>query len=407
MSDIPTIKSINVNNTLPIAPTLAMVMMVKNESARICVSLESIKDIVNCVVILDTGSEDDTIKIITKYCSDNNLKLFIMEQTFVPFHFSNARNVLLDFADDKADYLLLLDCNDELKGAKELRQFINSYSGNSSAFHLCQEWWTGTSLEKYYNIRLVKTKHSWRFKGSIHEYITSPEVEVELNNGENHIIRVIGFSIYQDRTKDDDKSSKRFIRDEEILENEYNTNEKPDTRNIFYFAQTCMCLSKNEKAYKLYRERSNLLGFTEERYHSYLRCGELSKLLGHDWEETMNWFLKAYEYSSTILIHPRAEPLFKIAEYYKDKNWEMSFLFLKRCCELPFPDDAILFIDRHIYEYSRWHLMGIVAYYVKQYEIGKIACARAIKNKNIITDKNNMKFYTKNEKEIEDILNNI
>ena len=380
--------------------SLALVMMVKNESKRITVSFDSVKKYVDCFVILDTGSEDNTIDIIKNYCQKENIKLYLTEKVFPPpFHFSNARNTVLDYADDKADYLLLLDCNDELKGGEKLRKFINNHNGVSSGFHVCQEWWNGTCLDKYYNIRLVKTKNDWRYKGAIHEFITSPVIE---KIGPSSVLRLEGFTIYQDRTKDDDKSQKRFSRDEEILHAEYEEHLKewavdktklPDTRNLFYYGQTCMCLGKNEKAYTIYKERCKLDGFLEEKYHSYFRCGELSRTLSHSWEIALSWYLKAYEYSSTIFDHPRAEPLFRIAEYYRDKNWEMAFMYLRRCCDLKFPDNAILFIDRRVYDYCRWHLMGIVAFYVKEFNIGKIACKMAIQAENNGIDKENLQKY--------------
>ena len=412
-------------------------MMVKNEHKRIEVSLDSVRDIVDCMVILDTGSEDNTIEIIRNYCKKHNKPLHLIEQKFPePFHFSNARNCVLDFADDKAEYLLLLDCNDELRGGKDLRKFIDSYNGPATAFHVCQEWWNGQSLDKYFNIRLVKSKHQWRYKGAIHEYIMSPEAEQQLENKksdeigssrfscddgaskngkvqESVVSRVEGFSLYQDRTKDDDKSFKRFARDERIFHVEYqeyidiyekDESKKPDTRNLFYYGQTCMCLGKNEKAYKLYKERAEQEGFVEEKYHAYYRCGEISKLLDHSWEETMTWYIKAYEYSTKVFESPRAEPLFRLAEHYRDKCWDMCFMYLRRCCEVVYPDNAILFVDRRTYDYSRWHLMGIVAYYAKQPDIGKIACLKAIKEENRDIDKQNLLHYVKDQAEADELM---
>lgn len=369
---------------------LALVMMVKNESKRITVSMDSVKNIVDTFVIMDTGSEDGTVRIIREYCDKHKIKLHLIEQTFPhPFHYSNARNVILDFADDKADFLLLLDCNDELKDGKNIRHFVNTYTGKSSAFHVCQEWWNGSSLDKYYNIRLLRSKAGWRYKGAIHEYISNPVCENDENKIKNDemVSRVFGFTLYQDRTLDDDKSFKRFARDEEVLEGEYQENIKlmkegklsiQDSRTVFYYGQTCMCLGKNEKAYRLYRERSELEGFTEERYHSYYRCGELSRALNHDWEESFLWYYKAYEYSAKTFDIPRAEPLFKIAEYYKDKCPEISFLNLKRACELKYPDNAILFVDRRVYDYLRWNLMSSVGFNTKEINVGKFACYKAI-----------------------------
>lgn len=393
--------------------SLALVMMVKNENKRILVSLDSVKDIVDKFVIMDTGSEDNTVSIIREYCSKNNIELHLIERTFPhPFHYANARNVVLDFADDKATYLLLLDCNDELRDGKNIRQFINTYQGLSSAFHICQEWWNGISLDKYYNIRLLKSGRGWRYKGAIHEYITNFEEEDKSKINEM-VSKVPGFSLYQDRTLDDDKSFKRFTRDEEVLEAEYQENiklvqqgklTKQDNRTVFYYGQTCMCLGKHEKAYRLYRERTELDGFTEEMYHSYYRCGELSRTLNHTWEESLIWYYKAYEYSAKMFDVPRAEPLFRIAEYYKDKCSEISFMNLKRCCELKYPDNAILFVDRRIYDYLRWNLMSLVGFDVKEIGIGKFSCYKAIAAEKKEDDIKHLEKYITDKKERENVV---
>ena len=99
--------------------------------------------------------------------------------------------------------------------------------------------------------------------------------------------------------------------------------------------------------------RCTLEGFWEERFHSFLRAGEMAQVLGHPWEDCMKWFMKAIEHSS------RAEPFIKIAEYYKDKNWFLCFTFIEAACKLNYPNHCILFVDKHSYDYTRWHLLGI------------------------------------------------
>ncbi len=380
-------------------PILGLLMMVKNEEKRIKVTLESVKDIVDCFIIFDTGSEDDTINIIKNYAKEINKKLYLKQGTFI--NFSISRNISIDFGDDKADYLLLLDCNDELKNGKILRNFINNYTEHCTAFHLCQEWWNGISLDKYYNLRLIKTKCEWKYKGAVHEYLCCD------NEKKNKICKINDTSIYQDRTKDDDKSFKRFSRDKLILFDEYLKDTK-NTRTVFYLAQTYKCLNENENAYRFYKERSELLGFTEERFHAYYRCGELAQILKHSEEEIIIWYIKAYEYSCKTFDTPRAEPLFKLAEYYRDKCWDLCFLYLKKCCELEYPHSAILFVDRRLYDYKRWNLMAIVAFYVKHdkdnLKLGKDSCLKAIKAENKPEDIKNLIFYVKGEKEAKKLL---
>ena len=93
---------------------IGVLMMVKNEKLRISVTLESIKNFADCLIIYDTGSSDNTIEICENFSKQNNIPLYLKQGEFVNFEVS--RNISHDFADtvEFIDYLLLLDTNDEL-----------------------------------------------------------------------------------------------------------------------------------------------------------------------------------------------------------------------------------------------------------------------------------------------------
>jgi len=376
---------------------IAVLLMVKNEHKRLHITLESIKDFADSLVIYDTGSVDNTIKICQNFCKDTNIALRLKQGEFVDF--STSRNVALDFADSFKDinYILLLDTNDELKGGIILRKIAEEYmEKDKSAFLISQEWFSGTT-NKYYNVRFIKAHKGWRYKGVVHEYICN---EDKVEDKKVDKLQIEQLYIYQDRTKDDDKTSKRFQRDEVLLKKEYLKNPN-EPRTLFYLAQTYSCLKDNENAYYYYKLRSKLQeGFFEERYESCFKCGELSENLNLDWYDSFAWYMKAFE------IIPRVEPLVKITDYYRRKsNWIIAHTFAKLACELPYPDNCILFIDKIAYEYKRWHLYSIIAFYVGNFEEGEKACNLAIKNGtkyNILSvelDKSNLKFYLEKKKE--------
>lgn len=52
--------------------TLSLCMIVKNEEKYIAKSIDSVKNIVNEIVIVDTGSTDSTLEILKNY----NVKLY-------------------------------------------------------------------------------------------------------------------------------------------------------------------------------------------------------------------------------------------------------------------------------------------------------------------------------------------
>lgn len=364
---------------------LAVIMMVKNESYRIQVTLTSILGFASTVIIYDTGSTDDTIGIIIRFCKKYKLSLYLRHGTFVDF--STSRNVLISFADTVPDinFFLMLDCNDELQNGQDLLKFCKTAPSNHNAFFLKQSWKSGIYIN-YYNIRLIKSNSGWRYKGVVHEYICK--------EGEEASIRIPDVVLFQDRTKDDNKSSLRFVKDKDLLLGEYNSDDKTP-RTVYYLAQTYECLHELENAVKYYMERMNLIGYYEERYQAAYHVGMLYREQGKAFEEYAGYFLFAFG-----IMH-RSEPLVRIAEYYISKQqWTQAYYYLKESCNID-PPDCGLFLDIELYNYYRWHLMGIVAYYVKKYEDGFKACKIAIKKRNNDIDKNNLVFY-KNEIEGKD-----
>ena len=373
-------------------PVIGCLMMVKDEEARIHVSLDSVTGAVDCLIVYDTGSTDKTVEIITNHCEKHKLNLYMIHGEFT--NFSESRNVSLDYADTKSvHFLVLLDTNDELRGGDKLREFCKKeLDSKNNAYLMCQHWWSG-KYDKYFNTRLIKARKSWRYKGSVHEWMCdTAEVKGAV------VFRMPDdIVLYQDRTKDGNKSAKRFARDKELLLADHKK-DPTEPRALFYLAQTCSCLDQKEDAFYYYKLRSELEGFQEEKFHSYLRCGEFSQQLGQPWHNSLAFFMKAVEHSH------RAEPLIRIAEHYnRTKKWLLAYTFAQLACSLPYPTDAILFVDKHSYDYSRWHIMGIVAYYCGKYTDGKNACLKAIEaGLNSELDKNNLEFYMKKEKEMAD-----
>jgi len=374
---------------------ISLLMMVKNEHKRLLHTLNTVIGYIDSLVIFDTGSSDDTIEILRKFSLENNIPLRLKEGKFIDF--ATSRNESLDFADtfEDIDYLLLLDCNDELRGGNLLRKFCEKYKNHPNTGYLvCQEWWSG-KYDKYYNLRLVKSRQGWRYKGRVHEWMknTKFENDEEAQKSGDIVVRLPPeIILYQDRTQDDDKTGKRFFRDKILLLEDHKDN-PTEPRTVFYLAQTCACLNEWENAFYYYKLRTTLEGFWEECFHAFLRCGEISEKLNHPWHERMKWYMQAFEHTQ------RVEPLIKIIEYYKDKkNWLLCFTFADLACKLNYPEHCILFVDKHAYEYLRWHLLGIAGWYSGFHKEGKIGCQKAIEcGLNLKVDTDNLKFYEEEE----------
>jgi len=209
------------------------------------------------------------------------------------------------------------------------------------------------------------------------------ENEIPMKNNYNIILK-------QDRRIDSDKSFSRFFNDKEVLKKSLEI-EPNNSRNIFYLAQTCFCLKEYDESFDNYLLRTSLKeGFEEERFYSFLRCGDIIGIQGGNWHDAMIFYMKAYE------IEQRVEPLVKIALYYIGiEKWMIAFSFLSIACRLPYPEKSLLFVNKYMYDYGRWHLMGALAFYCgNDYkEDGKNACLKAIEVMNKDIDKVNLSMY--------------
>jgi tetratricopeptide (TPR) repeat protein len=98
------------------APTLALVLIARNEQRCIARCLESVRPWVDDMVVLDTGSTDDTMAI-ARACGAR-----VFEAPW-PNDFSAARNLSLDLS--LADWNLILDADEWIaSGAECLREAI-------------------------------------------------------------------------------------------------------------------------------------------------------------------------------------------------------------------------------------------------------------------------------------------
>jgi len=87
-------------------PRLTLSMIVKNEEANLRDCLESVKDVVDEIVLVDTGSTDKTIRIAEEFGAKIYRFNWIND-------FSAARNFALK--QSTGDWILYLDADEGLK----------------------------------------------------------------------------------------------------------------------------------------------------------------------------------------------------------------------------------------------------------------------------------------------------
>ncbi len=243
--------------------TVAGCLIVKNESRTIVRCLRSLRGLVHAVVIVDTGSTDDTVQVIRGL--DFPAAIRLHER---PWHnFAHNRTELLRLAAPVADYLLLLDADQTVEGRlPELH--ADAYSVRLRSGRL--EWW---------NTMLIRAALPWRYEGVTHEYLSCAEAAPAVP------LDALIITEHADGGGRPPGTQPRWEWDAEILEREL-IKEPNNTRNLFYLARSYDDLATTrpddakagewrQKAIDRYRQRTKLAGYADEVFYSFYRLGVL------------------------------------------------------------------------------------------------------------------------------------
>lgn len=388
---------------------LGAVIMFRNESATMLLTLQSVVGVVDCVCAYDTGSTDNTCELVQQFCEEHKLPLYLIHGTFVDF--STSRNVLVEHAEKYCAYQVHLDAADVVLGGKALKTLAHSYKGTATSFMCFQQWFMGSSSIRFRNLRVVKSGHGYRYKCRVHEILIKPDFDAnadtiaidtkfderpQATNNPDGSPPFTGFVIFQNRTLDNTKTLQRFQRDAVMLYDDYLADRK-DTRTLFYLAQTYHHMGDPQRGYLWYQKRIDRMyeGFIEEVLHAMLRSGKLAERLGMDTSIAEKHYWQTIEFSmrhwqGRVLLEP---VMTLMAIYDARKEFGRAYTLLKSVMDEPYPVQMNLFVDSGPYKYWRYHWMGRIGWYVGQYVIGGWYSIVAYRAQPGETDKNNLRIY--------------
>lgn len=344
-------------------PLLVVVLMVKNEEHVVQKTLEPyVQGGIDAYLIYDTGSDDATMQVAHDYLHNSGItNFFIRQEPFIDF--ATSRNRALVYAQElfpQATFMLMPDAEWYMHNAEGLVQFCKEHKDASCPLYLLRIM---NYRADFYTPRLMRCGTNIRFVGVVHEvpnYITDAKVARDI------------FFWWNASDKGIEKTRARWKRDAELLLREYDV-DPSNARTIFYLAQTYDCLEDLDNARMWYEKRVKMPGWTEESFVACYRLAQVYDRLDH-WDLALCYYIKAYG------LRPcRAEPLIKLAEHYwKTQNPALCFLFSKRACELPYPEQELLTVDKQLYLFKRYDLLGIAAWYVHEYVLGEEAVRQAL-----------------------------
>jgi hypothetical protein len=326
---------------------LVLTMIVRNESAIIERCLDSVKDLISGWVIVDTGSEDDTVALIKRSLGDIPGELH--ERQWV--NFEHNRNELLDLSRGQGTHLLLLDADMTLRVKGDLPVL------DADSYFLRHDG--GLT---YWTPRIIRSDFPWSFKGVTHEYLTCarPHRQERLD------------CFVLEHHGDGSSRTEKFERDRVLLEQSLR-DQPDDPRDIFYLAQTLQNLGEPDAAVELFRRRVELGGWDQEVFYSQFQIG---RILGPtDWDSAVPEFLRAWNYRPS-----RAEPLLELARGHRARGeYVNALLFAEQGLGIPRSTDS-LFVHDEAWDWALLFEFAIAAFHVGRVEEALVANDQLLDN---------------------------
>jgi len=306
--------------------------------------LNSVKDIIDDIVISDTGSTDDTIEVVTTLAKQLDKKISIDQTPFKNFGYN--RSVAIQAAQrlSKSDFLLMLDADMVFVVTPK---FNKKSLLKADVFNVMQK---GCTVE-YYNCRITRRiLPGIKYVGSTHEYFSYPDGARRDNISPDEMyINDIG----DGKCKDN-----KFARDYILLKQDIEEDPK-NSRAYYYLAETCRNSGKYKEGVEYYTKKIELGGWVEEVYMSYHGL-VLCYLALNDVNNADKTALASF------LYYPkRSEALYVMCKHHRVvSNHEKSYMYYQIGSKIPFPKDDLLFVETAVYRYLFEYEYSIIAYYL-------------------------------------------
>lgn len=220
-------KNPHLSNTTPVkTPSISVCLIVKNEGLFLDNCLKSIKDIADEIIIIDTGSQDNTVDIAKKYTE--KVYSHPWEDSY-----SEARNHYFDYA--TGDWIFHIDADEELvkKDTQVLLKAVKETNADVILVQIISHLDKGKSESVHSLERIFRNNGVIRYEGRIHERLTG------FKRAAIYPVRLIhhGYDL-----NDKDQSDKKFENRIRLLK--MDTEEYPDNPLPYHYLSCCY-ISRN------------------------------------------------------------------------------------------------------------------------------------------------------------------
>lgn len=318
--------------------TLSVAMIVKNEHDTLARCLDCAKQFADEIIIVDTGSSDDTKDIALKYTDK------VYDFKWVD-DFSKARNY--SFSKATKEYIMWLDADDiilkediskiqTLKSilTKDVDMIMLKYNLNLDE--------NGTPSLSYYRERIFKRTKNYKWVSPIHE-----------------VIQISGNVVYEDIAVTHKKThpSSQY-RNLKIFEKMKKENRPFDARQTFYYARELMYVKRYEESLEEYNNFFKLPdAWIENKISASLDLYDVYSALG-DTDNALSSLFNSFKYDI-----PRAEVCCKIGWHFISyKEWELAIYWLNQATNCKYNISSGGFFTPDFYNFIPYINLGFCYY---------------------------------------------
>lgn len=324
------------------------VAILLNESTIIHRMLQSMVPWTQACIILDTGSNDDTLAKVQQFMEEQKWvgKLYQVRYGPQEFQFDIARTAVLELAHAYGEWLALTDADYVWKCSHA--DFLRSDKYKDiDVIHVATVGGTVHSRP-----HLIRSHVKCRFVRATHEYLEWQTMR--LRHGRTDDLRLEDLG-------DGGSKHDKLLRDIYLLKNrdmpKYGG--EKDARSWFYYACTLNALPQHELAYYAFLKRLRLGGWDQENYLSSFYS---SRILYEHLAGSLPLFLR--DMLDCFLHTPRrVEPLFAVLHaLHQAGEYELASsvgcLAYENRALSPTTDDAdLLFVNDAVQGKEYWHLL--------------------------------------------------
>lgn len=344
--------------------TIGLCLIVKNEAHIIERCLASVAPLVDFMLIVDTGSMDDTQDVVWKYVHENNIPAQILSEPWQNFAYNRTQAInLLKGIYPDCDYCLMIDADEVLI----VDPTLDIAEWKCSLEHDIYDVITAYGGTSYVRPQLTSCKLDVAYRGVLHEFL-----EIKGDFTRSIVQRMVNTPI-QDSARS--KNPNKFKDDAKILEAALRTEKDPFmvSRYNFYLAQSYRDAGMDNDALNNYLLRATQGFWDQEIYISLLNAARIKERMQYPLASIVQTYMDAAE-----IAPKRIEALQGAATYLRSQNkYHQAFMTIVHGYTLmntaPKSPDW-LFVEDWVYNYGLLDELSINAYYVGEFKLSRDMC---------------------------------